>query len=153
MAFGAARALAEENRLAGSRIARHRSAFGFSLKDAKIFNESFYRRRVEAAERRHAVRRNSVGDDLRQRGVGAILSFGRRGDVGSALAAPAVEAVTAGAAIFERLTSFRDRPLILRWVILRRGCTFDGEGERASDDSDETIANRSKAVRPNANDL
>jgi hypothetical protein len=62
-------------------------------------------------------------------GVGAILSFLRRGNVGSTLAATTVKSVACGAAIFERLASFCDGAFTLRWVILRHGCTFNGESE------------------------
>jgi hypothetical protein len=76
------------------------------------------------------------------------LSLGRGGDVGSAFAASAVESVAAGAAIFERLASLGDRTLILRCVTLRDGCTFDGEGERASDDGDRNISESFESARP-----
>src|SRR5580704_16384541 len=134
MTLGTVR-LAEENRFPGGGIAGHRGAFRFSLEDAEIFDEGFYRRGVQAAERWHTVGRNSVRNDLRQLSVGAILSLGRRGNVGGALAASAVESVTAGATIFECLTSFSNRTFILRWVILARRCTFDGEGECEEDGS------------------
>jgi len=115
-------------------IARHRRTFRLPLKNAEIFDQGFYRRGVEAAERRHAVGRNSICDDLRQRGVGAILSFGRRRNVGSAFATSTVESVATSAPIFKRLTSLGDRALILRWVTLRDGCTFDDERERGEND-------------------
>ena len=127
-------------------IARHRGAFRLSLKHAKIFDQSFYRRCIQTAERWHAVGRNSVGDDLRQRSVGAILSLRRRGDVGSALAASTIESVTAGASIFEGLTR-RDRTLILRWVTLRDRCTFDGEDQRATNDGNQNVSEPFESVR------
>lgn len=133
MALRAAR-FAVKNCFAGGGIARHRRTFGFSLEHPQIFDQSFYCWGVQAAERWHTVRRNSVCDDLCQSCVGAILSLLRRGDVGSAFAAAAVKPVATGAPILECLASFRDRTLTSRWVILRRGCTLDSESERREND-------------------
>ncbi len=122
--------LAIEDHLAAGWITRHCSSFGLSLKDAEIFDEGTNCRSIEAAERRHAVGRNSVRDDLCEPRVCAVLSFLGRCDVGSTFTSSSVESMTSGTAVFKRLASFRNRALILRWVLLRGRCTFDVESER-----------------------
>src|SRR6185312_14634632 len=124
-----------KKRFARRWISRHCRSIALALQNSQIFHERTNRRRIKTVKRRHAASRNSIRDDLCKPCVRSILSFRRRCDVRRAFPAPTVESVTPGAPVFECLPRFRDRTLTLRWVILRRGCTFDVESENEKGDS------------------